>query len=206
MNVQYKKLREQDIDEAAALLTAAFQNSPFYRYIVPDAAERLNFLRLNFEERLRGGLGRNDIEAALIGARIAGIAVWIPPAPDPSASPPEAALGEAFKAFSPGIGERFFAFLKTLHDARDLVISQPFWSLAPIAVLPEEQGKGIARGLIRRKLVELDAAALPCFLGTQDRINLTIYGNYGFKLLREDPLAPPEIFHYTMLRKPLAEG
>jgi predicted N-acetyltransferase YhbS len=85
-------------------------------------------------------------------------------------------------------------------------VELPFWSLAPIAVLPEERGKGIARELILRKLPEFDAAGLPCFLGTQDRINLTIYGNYGFNLIREDPVAPSEIIHYTMLRKPSPRG
>ncbi|MDR1955745.1 MAG: hypothetical protein LBQ30_02705, partial [Treponema sp.] len=26
------------------------------------------------------------------------------------------------------------------------------------------------------------------------------YGNYGFKLVREDPIAPPDILNYTMIR------
>jgi predicted GNAT family N-acyltransferase len=55
--------------------------------------------------------------------------------------------------------------------------------------------------LIRKKLRDIDADSLPCFLGTQDRINLTIYAKYGFKKIREDPIAPPDIIHYTMIRQ-----
>ncbi|MDR1955920.1 MAG: hypothetical protein LBQ30_03610, partial [Treponema sp.] len=198
MTIQYSTMQECDFDEAVSLLVAAFQNSPFYRYCAPDEAERQKFLIATFRYRLRQSIGVHDIELALRGDRIAGIAVWIPP--DLSSEPPPEFLKKALSVFSPGLGERFSAFLNIFTAAREQVIQQPFWSLAPLAILPEEQGKGLVRGLIQRKLAEIDGSALPCFLGTQDRINTTIYGNYGFKLVREDPIAPPDILNYTMIR------
>jgi predicted GNAT family N-acyltransferase len=65
--------------------------------------------------------------------------------------------------------------------------------------LPERQGAGIASALIRKKLTEIDALSQPCFLGTQDEVNLAIYARYGFEKVREDPLSP-ELNHYTMIR------
>jgi GNAT superfamily N-acetyltransferase len=196
-----RNMERGDLDEAVALLVVAFQNSPFYTYIAPDETERKEFLTVNFRHRLEGGLGLNETEILLPDDRkIAAIAVWIPPVV-PGKEPVEnPSLEDALSVFSGELQERFFAFLGTLTGARERIIQQPFWSLAPIAVLPENRGKGLASVLIRKKLKKIDASALPCFLGTQDRINLTIYAKYGFKEVREDPLALPDIIHYSMIR------
>jgi GNAT superfamily N-acetyltransferase len=196
-DVKISALGPEDLDEAVALLTAAFADRPFYRYIAPDPAERRGFLGLNFRLRLEHGLEAARIDRAVLDGRIAGLAVWTPPAEAPP--PEDHALEEALAAFSPGLRERFFGFLRTLMAARDAVIRQPYWSLAPIAVLPEKQGTGIASALIRKKLADIDAAGQPCFLATQDAENLAIYSRYGFQKVREDPLAGG-LTHYTMIR------
>ena len=192
-----KPMGPERLDEAVTLLVSAFQDRPFYHYIAPDEAERREFLTRNFRDRLEHSLGVSDIELALQDGRLMGVAVWAPPV---SAPPPEDhSLEAAFADFSPGLQERFFGFLRILMAARDQVIRQPYWSLAPVAVLPEEQGKGIASALIRKKLREIDAARTACFLGTQDAVNLDIYARYGFQKVREDPLTPGRV-HYTMIR------
>jgi GNAT superfamily N-acetyltransferase len=195
--MEIKPLGPEQLDEALALLAAAFFDRPFYRYIAPDPLERREFFALNFRLRLEHGLETGEIDGAVQDGRIAGLAVWTPPA---GAPPPEDRAMEAvFAGFSPVLRERFFGFLRTLTAARDQVIRQPYWSLAPVAVLPEKQGSGIASVLIRKKLAEIDARFQPCFLGTQDAANLAIYGRYGFEKVREDALSP-DIIHYTMIR------
>jgi GNAT superfamily N-acetyltransferase len=190
-------LGPEHLDEAVSLLVSAFQDRPFYHYIAPDRPERREFLALNFRLRLEHGLGASEMDLAFLNRRIAGIAVWAPPV---SVPPPEDhSMEEAFSVFPPGLRERFFGFFRTLMAARDQVISQPYWCLAPVAVLPEAQGRGIASALIRKKLAEIDALSLPCFLGTQDEVNAAIYARYGFQKVREDPLTPG-ITHYTMIR------
>jgi predicted N-acetyltransferase YhbS len=84
--------------------------------------------------------------------------------------------------------------------ARDGAVGRPCWSLAPIAVLPEQQGEGIASALIRKKLAEIDALSQPCSLGTRDEVNLAIYARYGFRKVREDALSPG-LTHYTMVQE-----
>lgn len=196
--IAIRPLGPEDLDETVALLSAAFWDRPFYHYLAPSQAERREFLALNFRLRLEHSIGISDIDLALLDRRIAGIAVWAPPARDPG---PEdhSAMEEAFSVFSPGLRERFFGFFRTLIAARDQAVSQPYWSLAPVAVLPEHQGRGIASALIRKKLAAIDASPAPCFLGTQDAPNLDIYARYGFQKVREDPLAPG-LIHYTMVR------
>ncbi|MDR0759798.1 MAG: GNAT family N-acetyltransferase [Treponema sp.] len=198
-----KTMAPEHLEEAVTLLVSAFQDRPFYQYIAPDQVERREFLTLNFRNRLEHSLGAGDIELAFQDRRLTGIAVWSPPL---NAPPPEDhSLEEAFSVFSPGLQERFFGFFRILMAARDQTIRQPYWSLAPIAVLPEEQGKGIASALIRKKLREIDASRIACFLGTQDAVNLDIYARYGFQKVREDPLAPGR-FHYTMIRPKQERG
>jgi predicted GNAT family N-acyltransferase len=198
-----RPLGRERLDEAVILLLSAFFDRPFYKYIAPDEAERREFLALNFRLRLEQGLETSEIDAAVgdDGGRIAGIAVWAPPvsAPPPDHSLEGHSLEEAFSVFSPGLQERFFRFLRILTTARDQAIAQPYWSLAPIAVLPEKQGRGVASALIRKKLAEIDAVSQPCFLGTQDEVNLAVYARYGFQRVREDPLSP-DLNHYTMIR------
>jgi GNAT superfamily N-acetyltransferase len=195
--MEIQALGAERFDEALALLEAAFFDRPFYRYIAPDPSERREFLARNFRLRLEHSLEAGEVDLAVVEGRIAGLAVWTftggPPPPE------DRSLEEAFSVFSPGLRERFFGFLRTLTAARDQVIRQPYWSLAPIAVLPEKQGSGLASALIRKKLAEIDACPRPCFLGTQDAENLAVYGRYGFQKIREDSLAPG-MMHYTMIR------
>jgi hypothetical protein len=54
--------------------------------------------------------------------------------------------------------------------------------LAPIAVLPKSWGKGVASTPINKKLKEIDEARLPCFLGTQDKVNVAIYEKFAFQI------------------------
>lgn len=197
MTLDIKAMGPEHLEEALTLLVSAFQDRPFYQYLAPDPVERREFLTLNFRGRLEHSLGVSDVELAFQDRRLMGIAVWAPPV---NAPPPEDhSLEEAFSVFSPGLQERFFSFFRILIAARDQAIRQPYWSLAPIAVLPEAQGTGIASALIRKKLREIDATGTACFLGTQDAVNLDIYARYGFQKVREDPLAPGRL-HYTMIR------
>jgi GNAT superfamily N-acetyltransferase len=192
-----------DLDAAVSLLAASFQDRPFYTYLAPDPDERRAFLIANFRQRIAQGLGVNEIDLAVIDGGLAGIAVWAPPAAgevgDESHAAEERSLEEWLTAYSAGLRERFLAFIKILTHARDQTIPQPFWSLAPIAVLPAFRGKRVASALINKKLKEIDGARLPCFLGTQDKVNVAIYEKFAFQTMREDPLSP-EITHYTMIR------
>ena len=203
MGYLIRRLEAVEINRAAALLAAVFQDRPFYRYLAPDEEERREFLAVNFDMRLHEGLGVNDIQAACReDGSITGVAVWSPPSTIKDERPPE----DAFTRFSAPLRERFFRFLDILHTARDEVTQgRPFWSLAPIAVLPSEQGRGVGGALLRSKLSELDGQkagghSAHCFLGTQDSENIALYQHFGFKTARVDPLPGSQLAHYTMLR------
>jgi ribosomal protein S18 acetylase RimI-like enzyme len=210
--MEIRRMQENDFDEVVAVLMAAFMDTLFYRYIVPDETERRAFHLASFRERIAHGLEVNHIDVAMKSTstsksgenKITGVAMWAPPeASFPSAeNAPPAFTADllAAKKISPGVAERFLAFLHLMHDANKRLFTPPFWSLAPVAVLPEEQGKGIGSALMRKKLAEIDASHLPCILATQDRINLPIYEHYGFHTVYEESIVSPDIVHYTMYR------
>jgi N-acetylglutamate synthase-like GNAT family acetyltransferase len=200
MEYLIRPLGEAEIGQASEILVSTFYDKPFYRYIAPDDAERREFLAVNFDKRLREGFGKSDILAACRGdGLIAGIAVWAPPGG--GAGSDAASMEAALTRFSAPLRERFFRFLGILHAARDASVCAPFWSLAPAAVFPSEQGRGAGGALLRWKLREIDGQNLRCFLATQDRENTAIYARFGFKTAREDPLPDSNIIHYTMVRE-----
>jgi ribosomal protein S18 acetylase RimI-like enzyme len=203
VSVEIKTMLARDIDRVTALLVAAFQERPFYRYIAPDSDIRRAFLSASFRLRMEESLGACIVDIAEDAGKLTGVAVWVPPSRDLSAAPvrlPDAAMKAMMSAFPPDMRARFYNFLRTLAGAREKAVRPPFWSLAPIAVLPSEQGRGIASALIRRNLRDADAQRLPCFLATQDEANLAIYRRFGFEKVREDSLPLTDIVHYTMLR------
>jgi GNAT superfamily N-acetyltransferase len=108
-------------------------------------------------------------------------------------------MDEVFKGLSPEVAERWMVF-QAIIEAQEKNIPPLTWELAPIAIAPEAQGRKIGSKLITKKLEEIDRAGLPCFLATQDRINLEIYGHFGFKKLDEIPIAPGGPISYGMLR------
>jgi predicted GNAT family N-acyltransferase len=102
---------------------------------------------------------------------------------------------------------RWINFYETLLAGMKKSVQQPFWSLSPIVVLPEEQGKGVGSRLLRKKLEEI--GTLPCFLATQSTVNRDIYNRYGFRTTVENRLSEPSenwlegsIVSYTMIRPP----
>jgi GNAT superfamily N-acetyltransferase len=204
-NMTVNKMAAKNIDETVEVTVRAFYDTPFYRYIAPDDGQREAFLRIIFKYRLESGFETNETDLAIIDNAVVGMASWNPHVQSEQAGSKNQnnEMEEALSKYPNEIVTRWFNFLNVLVSSRDHVIKPPFWALSPIAVLPQEQGKGIESQLIRKKLADFDKAALPCFLSTQDKANVEIYARYGFYLAREDFISKPDIVNWTMIREPL---
>jgi ribosomal protein S18 acetylase RimI-like enzyme len=201
-NMTVNKMTAKDIDAAVEVTVRAFYDTPFYRYFAPDDRQREAFLRTIFKFRLEAEFETNETDLAIIDNAVVGMASWNPHRQSEQAASKNQnnAMEEALSKYPNEIVKRWFNFLNVLVSSRDQVIKPPFWALSPIAVLPQEQGKGIASQLIRKKLADFDKAALPCFLATQDKVNVEIYARYGFYLAREDFISKPDVVNWTMIR------
>jgi predicted GNAT family N-acyltransferase len=197
--MKFRHLKKEDLHEAVSLFVNVFMGTPFYHYIENNDEERRMFHTTSFYARLTPLVDCKDTDIALVEDKLAGVALWHPPVEDQLSSGTHEELEKALASFSEGLRKRFFSFLHLLERERDAVIQQPYWSLAPIAVKPELQGKGIAGKMIRSKLAQIDSENLPCFLATQDKVNTVIYSRYGFEIAAETEIAPG-IINYTMLR------
>jgi GNAT superfamily N-acetyltransferase len=209
--MQFRQMEEKDFDEILQLMVKGFTHSTLYAWAAPDMEERILFLHAMFRRRIRSWLDSSyEVELALTDeGRIAGSATWMPPVFDAKGAgsgvgkssaqkPPQAGhLDDVFAGRSPALVEKWSKFQPVI-EAQHHSLSGSFWSLAPIVIASEEQGKGIASLLLRKKLTLIDD--LPCFLATQDRINLPIYERFGFIKTEEIPVADG-LTSFSMVRE-----
>jgi ribosomal protein S18 acetylase RimI-like enzyme len=199
MNI--RKMVLDDLDEVINVIAKAFIDKPLYKYFTEDEKERENFLHSIFKFRISSNFNTKIIDVAVEGKKIIGVASWdfhdLNEKPNPNATKN---IENALSTCSEATRKHWFAFLTTLTGSIKEIANPPFWALSPIAVLPEEQGKGVGNALIKKKLAEIDKSPYPCFLATQESSNLKIYSKYGFKIIKEDMLLP-NLPSYNMLRQ-----
>ncbi|MDR1874876.1 MAG: GNAT family N-acetyltransferase [Synergistaceae bacterium] len=206
-NIKIRKMEISDVEAVVVVGVEAFRQSSFYRYIAPDEKERVRFLETMFRQRVVRGLAQNKTDLAVRDdGKIIGAATWVPPGePMKDEHVPQLVRGirHLLSGYSPGVVARWIGFYEILLTSMRKSVQQPFWSLSPVVVLPEEQGKGGGSRLIRKKLEEI--GSLPCFLATQSAANRDIYGRYGFRTTVEDRLGRDngregDIVSYAMVR------
>jgi predicted N-acetyltransferase YhbS len=208
--MRIRGMSASDVEAVVAVSVEAFRHSDFYGYIAPGEEERVKFLETMFRYRTVHGLGHNETDLAERegGGKIVGAATWTPPGEplkDEQIPPLVEGMKNLLSSHSPGVVARWVSFYVILLAGMKKSVQQPFWSLSPIVVLPEEQGKGTGSKLIRKKLEEI--GAFPCFLATQSAANRDIYNRYGFRTTAEDRLSEESdscprggIISYTMIR------
>lgn len=200
-------MQKEDVGAVVNLLVKAFMHTAFYGYIAPNLAERAHFLQRMFHYRVSQGFGHNQTSLAIDRGEISGAATWVPPVlTETGFLQSGISMDEALMEVPAEIRARWFGFLKILTHSKDSCVRQPYWSLSPIAVSPEMQGKGIASQLLKMKFEETDTESVPCFLSTQDAANRDIYVRYGFQTKQEDKLDHSDIITYTMIRPAASLG
>jgi predicted N-acetyltransferase YhbS len=81
------------------------------------------------------------------------------------------------------------------------LFSPPPWHLAPIGVLPSEQGKGAAGLLLRARLARIDGEQGSVYIATQDEKNVPFYEHFGFTVMSRSEIKGSGMLHITMRYK-----
>jgi GNAT superfamily N-acetyltransferase len=197
--MEFRRMNEGDFDGVLKLMVKAFFSSTLYTWAAADEGERLKILDAMFRCRIRGWLeDSREVELALEGGHIVGSATWLEVAAAPQSGGPS--LDAVFDGWGATAAERWSKFQAVI-ETQEKNMVPPAWELAPIAVLPEKQGKKIGAALITKKLALIDAAGLPCYLCTQDRKNLAIYERFGFRKQGELFISEGGPVSYTMKRE-----
>ena len=177
-------LREADLPLAAAALTRAFYNDPLQMYTLPDPVEREERSPALFSAALRYGLLFGEV---LTTPRLEGVAIWN--GPDAWDITEERAAAAGFDRLPAELGSeataRFFSAIGAAAPNHRRDVRPDHWWVMVLGVVPEAQGKGIARALLDPIMHRADAAGQQCYLETTNAANITFYERMGFQRVAE---------------------
>ncbi|MDE2466089.1 MAG: GNAT family N-acetyltransferase [Alphaproteobacteria bacterium] len=92
---------------------------------------------------------------------------------------------QLLRVFGAGVG-RVMATMDVVERQHP---KEPHWYLQVIGTDPEQQGKGFAGKLMRRRLEVVDAENMPAYLESSKETNIPIYRNFGFEVTGEIKIA-----------------
>ena len=192
------------LEEATALCVRAFDDYPFLTALFPGPADRRAHVSAAFYgATLRDCLQHGQVDAAMEGGRVVGVAAWLPPGAYPLSLRRSAGFARVVARvlrFHPRRAVRGVQALARLerHHPSD----PPHWYLATIAVDPDRQRQGVGGALVRPGLDLADTRVEDAFLETARADNAAWYHRLGFDTEVEDacfPGGPPQWF---MRRRP----
>jgi ribosomal protein S18 acetylase RimI-like enzyme len=181
--VQVEKLRPGQVDEAADLLSRAFETTPDYTHIFPDPYTRRDALRGFMRAPVRDAEDEGTCWAASDGQLLVGVAAWQAPGRYPwSLSRNLRALPNFLPVLrhAPGSLRDLVKFGSNIdaHFPKD----QRVWYLQVIGVGPEAQGLGVGRRLLEPALDLADREQVPCYLETSNPEAVPFYEKAGFEI------------------------
>lgn len=190
-------------DQAADLLTRAFQDDPAYTHIFPDPAERTRSLRSLWDGLLTVTLRYGQV---LTTPDLHGVACWMPPGDGGNFLWQSLRTGFALQrpvfSFSGAARKRFLDVIGYLEQVRKQAMPWPHWYLWALGVDPPHQGRGVGSALLQPILTQADAAGLPCYLETETERNVTFYRRHGFEVATAGPDPRQGVMVWTMVREP----
>jgi ribosomal protein S18 acetylase RimI-like enzyme len=189
-----------DARRIAALFAHAFQDDPLMRYAMPDARQRRRLLPWLMGLNVRYGCRYGEVFTT---PECTGAAIWLPPGQTTYTLRRMLRVGmfsAPFRLPWPML-QRLASVESRARALHALYAPRPHWYLSQIGVEPAHQRQGIAAQLLRPMLARMDAAALPCYLETENAVNIAIYQRHGFQVVAED--AVPDGLHIWAMRRPL---
>jgi len=197
-----RPLTESDIDPAARVLADAHRDSPVWRWVVPDAAERRALLPDFMRVRVRFALLEGQAFGA--GDPVCGVTIWAPPHPpegprdlDPDGT--RTGYADLRPRITDEMMARFEAMDAVQRPVRNLAMGgASHWYLSLLGVDPLAQRSGAGRALLADMCARLDVAGEPCITDTSNEANIAYYEQRGFRLVHHGqlPLGGPEFWTF----------
>jgi ribosomal protein S18 acetylase RimI-like enzyme len=179
------RVKTPEARRVATLFARAFQDDPLMRYAIPDAGQRLRVLP--------GLIGLNVCYGCRYGEVYAtsdytGAAVWLPPGQTVYSLRRmlRAGMFVAPLRMPWPMLQRLASVEARARALHERYAPGPHWYLSQLGVEPVCQRQGIATRLVRPILARIDSVALPCYLETENVVNVAVYQRYGFRVVAED--------------------
>ena len=194
-------LTPKDLEQAAAVLAAAFSDDPLARYLLADLGEDYpgclhEFFRFTCEIRLELGWPFWGVvrDGQLLGVACLSL-------PEPAEWPPS--LSEKLQRLKTRMGatgsERLERYATIVGEYTP---REPHYFFGVLGVHPSAQGQGLSSLLLRQAhaLTESHPTARGIALDTQKPVNVSIYQHFGYQLTSEHRLCD-EVTVYIMFRR-----
>ena len=201
---QVIRLRPEQNDLAAKVLTDAFMIDPMYLAIFPLPERRGKALSALWCGILKYSLTYGSVYTT---PEVAGVACWLSPRNTEVTFVGQIrtgfALYRAVMKFSAEERTNFMHAMNFVDVEHKRLVHEPHWYLWALGVSPDHQGKGIGGGLIKPVLTRAAEEGIPCYLETVTELNLAFYKERGFKVIWDGDAPIQGVHVWMMLRDPL---
>ena len=187
MDTRVRLVRRSDLRSVSAVLTAAFQDDPFFDWFFPDPVTRPVltgvWMRNTAENSMAAGHAFLAEPADAFAAALPlAAALW---------SPPDVELFDA-AGFRQRWGllvganpTRVDELREGLHLVGSAHPTDGHFYLNTIGVDPEHRSQGLGPPLVERVLAVADEERVPCYLESSSAQNLSFYRRLGFEVKGE---------------------
>lgn len=199
--IEVTQLAPDQVGEAGQVLARAFQEDPYWSWVLPDKSRRAEVLPWFMEVWVRYCCKYGEVYTS--GDKVEGVAVWLPPGKFPLSSVRLMLTGMLLAPLKFGLAAsgrlaRSTNYVEDLHK-RD--VPSRHWYLPTLGVDPPCQGQGVGSALMQPVLARADADGLPCYLETEREINVRFYDRHGFEVVVEGDLPRDGPYFWTMKRQ-----
>ncbi|KAK8100507.1 hypothetical protein PG999_010881 [Apiospora kogelbergensis] len=201
MPIRVTALTEADVPGAVRAIQVAFADDPYNNWVFDKANFSTQRNAVSLAIRCRWGM-RNGIfhVAKEEGSdQVLGVACWLKPQ---TAGKPQSWadwledwrlwLNQVSMNLFYGRGglivNRYYIWKEAQAKVQSSVWTDPrgYYFLNIMVVVPEAQGKGVGRQLMKAVTGQADAEGMNCYLeSSRDRPNMQIYGRFGFRFAKE---------------------
>jgi GNAT superfamily N-acetyltransferase len=178
--------------DLAPVFGRAFADDPMMRWSMAGKLDPADRFTCCFSYFLEVAL---ELDLVWEADRAKGAAVWIPPGRCEVWEEHPWNQHRIFELSDDG-GTRYDSFWSWIDSHSP---DEPLWQLDSIAVDPMVQGRGYGGALIRAGLAQAAANRVGAFLSTGTQRNVSIYSNYGFRVV-EHVDAPDDGPHIWFMR------
>ena len=199
------QVQKKDILSTAGVLTEAFLNDPFFKYIMNGdyGRDKLYYFQ---QFTVRYGMKYGNVFAS--SGNIEGAAVWLPPGSTHIGAIRFVKGGGVIlrQLFPRNLSERFKFFTRLLNYSNysnEIHIRNapfPHWYLMAIGISDKYRQQGYASRLMKPMLEYFDSINIPCYLETHNEKNLAIYEHFGFRITEAGKLPGTDKPHFAMMR------
>ena len=203
--LQPVRLTRDQIKQAISVMSRAFQDDPFLKHLAPDDINRARLTPEFVSIVVRYCHFYGEVWTT---SSIGGVACWLTPKhymPSLTGMLRTGALMLPFKFGKSGF-QRFndvITYTDTLHKQ---FAPTSHWYLWGLGVEPDLQGKGIGGVLMQPVVSRADAAGLPCYLETQNELNVAFYQKYGFDVVSDGYSPNGKLKVWVMVRQPISHS